>query len=266
MLNTISFPALGLEFNINRAAITIGNFPVYWYGIIIAIGLVLAVIYGIFESKRVGLDSDDFYNMLIIAIPVAIICARIYYVIFSWDMYKDDILSVFNIRNGGIAIYGGIIGAAAVVYFYCRRKKISVGLVLDVLAVGLLIGQAVGRWGNFVNGEAFGCETTLPWAMTITNNGKIVAEGVHPTFLYESLWNFIGIGVLLAYKKIKVFNGEIFSVYMIWYGFGRMLIEGLRSDSLYLGFFRVSQLLSVGIAIIGIVLLVVNRCRTRRIS
>ena len=144
MTNQIIFESLGLDFTINRVAFSIGNLSIYWYGIFIALGLSLAVIYGIWEAKKVGLDQDDFLNMLLIAIPVAIICARAYYVIFSFDMYKDHLLSVFNIRNGGIAIYGGIIGACLVIICYCRTKKISIGMVLDILAVGLLIGQSIG--------------------------------------------------------------------------------------------------------------------------
>ena len=190
--------------------------------------------------------------MLIIAIPVSIICARAYYVIFSWDMYKDNIADVFDIRGGGLAIYGGVIGAAATVIIYCRAKKISLGSVLDMLAVGLLIGQSIGRWGNFVNGEAFGAATSLPWGMTVYTDGRLIAESVHPTFFYESLWNFIGIWVLLLYKRRKKANGELFCAYLIWYGAGRTFIEGLRADSLYLGAFRVSQLLAALTAILGI--------------
>lgn len=259
MSNVISFPNLGLSFTVNRAALTIGNFSVYWYGIIIACGLVLAVIYGIHESKRTGIDGDDFFNMLLIALPTAIVCARVYYVVFSWDLYKDSLMSVFDIRSGGLAVYGGIIGAVAVIFTYCRRKKIRVGIVLDLLAVGLLIGQCIGRWGNFVNGEAFGDVTELPWAMTVKSGGTIVAESVHPTFLYESLWNFIGIFVLLGYKRIKKFRGELFCAYLSWYGLGRAMIEGLRADSLYIGSVRVSQLLAVCCFAAGIFLILYGR-------
>ena len=218
MNNIITFPSLGLEFNINRAMFTIGDFSVYWYGVIISLGLILAVIYGYSECKRINFNTDDFFNMLIIAIPVAIVFARLYYVIFSWDLYKDDITSIIDIRSGGLAIYGGIIGAALTVIIYCTKKKIKIGIVLDMLAVGLLIGQSIGRWGNFVNGEAFGSATTLPWAMCVTSNGKQIANMVHPTFLYESLWNALGIIVLLVYKRYKKADGELFCTYMIWYG------------------------------------------------
>ncbi len=263
MINVISFPGLNLEFTINRVAFSIGNFSIYWYGIIIAVGLALALLYGIRECKKVGLSLDDFYNMVLICIPSAIICARIYYVIFSFDMYKDDLLSVFDIRNGGIAIYGGIIGTFLAIFIYCRIKHIKLGIPLDMLAVGLLIGQAIGRWGNFVNAEAYGAATTLPWAMTIKSGYHLVAESVHPTFLYESLWNAAGIIVLLLFKKYKKFDGEVFSLYMVWYGLGRMLIEGLRADSLYIGSIRVSQLLSLIILATGLILIIINRLKLK---
>lgn len=259
MINIISFPKLNLSFEINRAAITIGDFSVYWYGILIAIGIVFALCYAYFECKRIGFDSEHIFNMLLIALPVAIICARAYYVIFNFNLYKGNLASIFNIRGGGLAIYGGIIGIVIVILAYCRKTKISIGSVLDILAIGLLIGQAIGRWGNFVNGEAFGGPTTLPWAMSIQTNDKMVADMVHPTFLYESLWNTLGIAVLLFYKKIKSFNGELFCGYMVWYGIGRALIEGLRADSLYLGVFRVSQLLSIALFIAGLILIIYKR-------
>lgn len=263
MINIISFPKLGLSFTVNRAAFSIGNFSIYWYGLLIAAGLIIAVLYGIRESERTGLSGDDLFNMLIIALPAAIICARIYYVIFSFDMYKNDFLSIFDIRSGGLAVYGGIIGAAAVILIYCRKKKLNPWIVFDILAVGLLIGQAVGRWGNFVNGEAFGTSTSLPWAMSIKENGKTVADMVHPTFLYESLWNLLGIAVLLVYKKHKKFTGELFCGYMVWYGLGRTMIEGLRADSLYINSIRVSQMLSLFIMLCGITLIIYNRKKNK---
>lgn len=262
MQNIITFPKLGLEFKVSRAAFKIGEFPIFTYGILITLGLIIAVIYGYKQCKANNLDTDDFFNMLILAIPVSIICARAYYVIFSWSQYKNDILSVFDIRSGGLAIYGGIIGAACTVIIYCRRKRINIGTVLDMLAVGLLIGQAIGRWGNFVNGEAFGTVTNLPWAMTIESDGRVIAENVHPTFLYESVWDAVGIIVLLVYKRHTVFKGEVFCGYMAWYGLGRMFIEGLRTDSLYLfGTVRVSQLLAVITLAVGIAVIVIRRRR-----
>jgi len=259
MINHISFPNLGLEFQINRVAFTVFGMPVYLYGILIALGLVLAFIYASKETKRVGISQDDFINLFLIGIPASVIGARLYYVIFSWDYYKNNLTEIFNIRGGGIAIYGAVIGAALTVLIYCRIKKIHIGKVLDVLAIGLLIGQAIGRWGNFVNGEAFGSETDLLWSMTVMRDGRMVASAVHPTFLYESLWNLLGILALLLYKRRKIFEGELFCGYMVWYGFGRMIIEGLRTDSLYIGAFRVSQLLSVVLIAAGVIIIAINR-------
>lgn len=259
MTNTITFPNLGLTFNINRAAFSIFGLDVYWYGIIIACGLILALIYAFRESKRTGLDQDDLLNMFLIAIPVSIVCARLYYVLFSFDLYKDDLLSIFDIRNGGLAIYGGLIGAILTVLVYCRVKKINIGVVLDILAVGFLIGQAVGRWGNFVNGEAFGSYTTLPWAMSITSGGSTIASHAHPTFLYESLWDALGVVLLLIYRKHKRFSGEVFCAYIAWYGLGRFWIEGLRTDSLYLGPVRISQFLALISLLTAVIFIILYR-------
>lgn len=267
MINTISFPYLGLEFTLSRVAFSIGGFPIYAYGLTITIGLILAVIYGFKQCKpqksgekiNDGLGVDDYLNMLLLAIPISIICARIYYVVFSFDAYKDNLLSVFDIRGGGLAIYGGVIGAVLTIFVYCRKNKINMGTVLDILSIGLLIGQSIGRWGNFVNGEAFGSETTLPWAMTIEQGGAVIANSVHPTFFYESLWNAIGIVVLMIYKKHTCFRGELFCAYLVWYGIGRTIIEGLRTDSLYLGPLRVSQVLAAVTAVVGVVLIIRGR-------
>lgn len=264
MVHQILFPQLGIDLTINRAAFSIGNFSVYWYGIIIALGLLLAILYGIGEAKKTDLSQDDLYNMILIAIPSAIICARLYYVIFSWDMYKDDLMSIFDIRNGGIAIYGGVIGTFISIFCYCKAKKINMGIPLDILAIGLLIGQSIGRWGNFVNAEAYGSATTLPWAMTIKEGAITIADSIHPTFLYESLWNAVGIIVLLFYKKIKMFKGELFCAYMVWYGLGRMWIEGLRSDSLYIGDFRISQIIAVATLLLGMAFILIGRIKASK--
>ena len=261
MINRIAFPDLGISLSVNRAAFRVFGMPIYWYGILIATGLILAVLYGIRECKKKNISSDDLFNMLLIALPVAIVCARVYYVAFQWEDYRGDFAEILNIRNGGLAIYGGVIGAALSVIGYCLKKKLSIGRVLDVLAVGLLIGQAIGRWGNFVNGEAFGSVTDLPWKMVIVQNGTTIADGVHPTFFYESLWNAIGIGVLLLYKRIQEFDGELFCAYLSWYGLGRLWIEGLRADSLYLGDIRISQLLAGLTLFAGLGLMISIRIR-----
>ena len=258
MVNHISFPGLGLSFDVSRSLFSVFGLPVYSYGLIIGFGVVLAFIYATRETKRKGISQDDFLNMFLIAVPVAIICARLYYVAFNWDYYSVNPVEILNIRGGGLAIYGGVLGAFAVVLIYCRKKKICIGTAFDILALSFLIGQSIGRWGNFVNGEAFGSYTSMPWAMTIECDGVLIANSVHPTFLYESLFNTLGFIVLCVYKKRQVFEGELACCYMIWYGTGRMLIEGLRADSLYLGPFRVSQLLSAMLVLVGIVLIIKN--------
>ena len=263
MVNNIMFSGIGLDLTVSRSLFTVFGIDIYAYGVIIALGLILAFWYGTKEADRVGLKQDDLLNMFLIAVPLAIVGARLYYVAFSWDAYSDNLSEIFNIRNGGLAVYGGIIAAVLTIFVYCRIKKISMGMVLDILCIGLLIGQAIGRWGNFFNGEAFGSETSLPWAMTIIRDGVTIAESVHPTFLYESLWNALGIVVLLLYKKKKSFNGELFCAYMVWYGLGRMFIEGLRTDSLYVGVFRVSQVLALISLVAGIVMIVINKRKKR---
>ena len=264
MNKIISFEKLGLCFNINRAAFSLFGFNIYWHGIIIASGLILAYFYAVRETKRVGISQDDLLNLFILALPCSIIGARLYYVIFSFDSYKNNLWEVFNIREGGIAIYGAIIGACLSIIIYCKKKKVNLWKVLDILAVGLLIGQSIGRWGNFVNGEAFGDATSSIFAMTIISDGKTVAENVHPTFFYESMWNLLGLIILLLYKKKQVFKGELFSLYMLWYGLGRFLIEGLRADSLYIGSIRVSQMLSLALLIVGAVIIIIGRKKTKK--
>ena len=264
MVNTISFPNIGISLSINRAAFSIGGLDVYWYGIIIGIGMVLAFIFGVREFKRCKLKQDDLLNMFLICLPAAIICARLYYVIFSFDQYRDNLAEVFSIRSGGIAVYGSLIGAGAAVFIYCLKKKINLGLVLDILAIGFLIGQAIGRWGNFVNGEAYGTHTNLPWAMTIASKGVTYAESVHPTFLYESVWDALGVVILLLFRKHKKFCGEVFCAYILWYGLGRFWIEGLRTDSLYIGSLRVSQLVACLSVFIGAAGIVIGRIMKQR--
>jgi len=259
MENIIKFESLGLTFNINRSAFSIFGIDIYWYGIIIAAGLLLAFFYAVREADKTGISQDDLLNLFLFSLPAAIIGARLYYVIFSFSDYKNNLMEIFNIREGGLAVYGGIIGATAIIFIYCKKKKISPYTILDILSVGLLIGQSLGRWGNFVNGEAFGSETNSLFAMTIITDGITIAKYVHPTFFYESIWNLLGIFVLLIYKRKKLFSGELFALYMVWYGLGRTLIEKLRSDSLMIGNIRVSQLLSFIIFIAGIYFIIRGR-------
>ncbi len=262
----ISFGKGGPVFHINRVAFSIGNIEVYWYGLIIGLAILVGVCLALVEIKKTDLTLDDFLNMFLIGVPVAIVCARLYYVIFSWDMYKDNPLEIFNLRGGGIAIYGALIGIFLMIIIYSRIKKIRLGVPFDILGGIVPFCQAIGRWGNFVNGEAFGRQTNLPWAMTIEREiyplaevAFVVAENVHPTFLYESLWNLLTGIFLWIYKKHKKFEGEVFCLYLISYGIGRFLIEGLRTDSLYLGPFRVSQLVALATALVGIIIIYKNR-------
>lgn len=257
----ISFPIFG-DFSINPTRyFTLFGHNFYWYGLIIAVGFLLAVIYGLKRAKDFGLTQDDIINMLICAVPSAVVCARAYYVIFNFSEYRDNPVDVFKIWNGGLAIYGGIIGAILAVVIYCRVKKLKIGPMLDVGALGLFIGQAIGRWGNFINREAYGAATSLPWRMGLTNSAGTTIY-VHPCFLYESLWNALGF-VLMHFisKKHRKYDGQIFIMYMGWYGLGRMFIEGLRTDSLYLFStnIRVSQLLAGITFLAALVLLFWNR-------
>lgn len=267
MSKTVTFPGLGLEFHLNPIAFSVLGWPIHWYGIIIASGFLLAVAYCTRVSKRFGIREDDVLDMLFFAVPLSIVGARLYYVLFYLDLYRRadgslDFGAMVRIWDGGLAIYGGVIASALTLLIFCRVKKISFLAFADVGVYGLLIGQAVGRWGNFVNVEAYGGETTLPWRMGIYEvvNGVSVYKEVHPTFLYESLWNVVGLLLLiLVARRWRKFDGQIFLGYVLWYGFGRGLIEGLRTDSLY--FFstgiRVSQMLGFVSALVAAVALVV---------
>ena len=242
--STISFPGLGLEINPGQA-IHIGPLTIYYYGIIIATGLLLAVIYGLHRSKQFGLKQDDILDGVLCIVPFAIICARAYYCIFSWSEYADDPIRVLYIWKGGLAIYGGVIGAAIGVIVFCKIKHISLGATLDLVSLGFLIGQFIGRWGNFFNREAFGAATDSFLRMGLYNNLTGAFEYYHPTFLYESLWNAAGFVLLHFMSRRRQYDGQIALGYVAWYGAGRAMIEGLRMDSLYWGPFRVSQVLAL---------------------
>lgn len=257
MYGTISFPGLGLSFNPSRVAFSIGSKPIYWYGIIIAAGFLLAVYYAMRRADQFGLTQDNIIDMLICAVPLAIVGARAYYCLFSWNLYKDDPIRVLYIWEGGLAIYGGVIGAVIGLFLYTKVKKVKTSALLDIGGLGLLIGQSIGRWGNFMNREAFGAQTDSFLRMGLTDaNGATIY--VHPTFLYESVWNAIGLLILHFYSKRRKFDGQIFLMYLGWYGLGRMFIEGLRTDSLYVGSsnLRVSQLLA-GICFLAVVIFLV---------
>lgn len=251
---TIYFPSLGLEMNPPRG-FTIGPFTVNFYGVIIALGLLLAVIYGLRRSKQFGLKQDDILDGVLWIVPVAIISARAYYCAFSWAEYADNPISVLYIWNGGIAIYGAVIGAAIGVVVYTRIKKMSLPAVLDITALGFLIGHSVGRWGNFFNREAFGDVTESFLRMGLKNRLTDQFIYYHPTFLYESLWNLVGFVGLHFLSKKRKYDGQIALGYVAWYGLGRTMIEGLRMDSLYWGPVRVSQLLAAVTCFAAVVIL-----------
>ncbi len=257
MYGTISFPGLGLSFNPSRVAFSIGSKPIYWYGIIIAAGFLLAVYYAMRRADQFGLTQDNIIDMLICAVPLAIIGARAYYCLFSWNLYKDDPIRVLYIWEGGLAIYGGVIGAVIGLFLYTKVKKVKTSALLDIGGLGLLIGQSIGRWGNFMNREAFGAQTDSFLRMGLTDASGATIY-VHPTFLYESVWNAVGLLILHFYSKRRKFDGQIFLMYLGWYGLGRMFIEGLRTDSLYVGSsnLRVSQLLA-GICFLAVVIFLV---------
>lgn len=229
-------------------AFTLFGLEVRWYGILIALGVVIGTLLALREGKRRGLNEDTLIDFLLFAIPGAIIGARAYYVIFSWDFYKDNPGEILNIRGGGLAIHGAVIGGIIIAIIFCRVKQLNFWTLGDIVAPSLILGQAIGRWGNFANQEAHGGPTDLPWG--------IIIDGVkvHPTFLYESLWNLLVFILLMYYRKRQKVEGEVFLLYIILYSLARGLIEGLRTDSLMWGDFRVAQLISLATIIVGLLL------------
>ena len=254
---TIFFPSLGLELN-PPSYFSIGPLTIHFYGVIIALGLVLAVVYGMRRSKRFGFTDDDILDGVLWIVPFAILCARLYYCIFEWDNYKDNPISILYIWEGGLAIYGGVIGAAIGIIVYTRIKKLNLGALLDLVSLGFLIGQSIGRWGNFMNREAFGAATESFLRMGLMNSRTGSFEYYHPTFLYESVWNAVGFVLLHKLSSKRQYDGQIALGYVAWYGLGRAFIEGLRTDSLYLGPFRVSQLLAAISCVAAVVVLAIQ--------
>ena len=262
--SAICFPMLG-DLTINPPAyFTLFGRNIYFYGVIIGLGFILGMVYCARRSPEFGLKSDDVYDLMIWLIPCSIIGARLYYVLFELDYYIQNPAAIFSLRQGGLAIYGGIIAGALVVYLVCRRKKVPVLAFLDLVVFGLLIGQIIGRWGNFMNREAFGAETDVFCRM-----GLIAPDGssifVHPTFLYESLWN-LGILIFLIFftkKGKRRYDGQCLLLYLLMYGLGRAWIEGLRTDSLYIGSsnIRVSQALSIALVVIALAVLIIQSRR-----
>ena len=275
----INFPHLGIYLEHVGKNISIGGFTIAYYGIVIGIGIIGGVLLAQWQAKRTGQDPEMYLDLAMIAVVLSIIGARVYYVVFAWDMYKDDLLSIFNIRNGGLAIYGGVLTAIATVFVFSKVRKQPFGLLTDTAGLGLVLGQVVGRWGNFFNREAFGGYTDNLLAMQlpvsavrrsdisadlaahIMNVGGIDYIQLHPTFLYESLWNLCVLLFLIWYSPKKKFHGEVFCLYMLLYGIGRFWIEGLRTDQLI--FFgtglAVSQMLAVAMVVVSLGIILVGR-------
>ena len=269
MEHWVAFPKLGIQLTVPQSVVKFSLFgmdmDIRWYGLLIALGFALAVIYANVRAPKLGVDRDRMMDVVLVTAVVAVLCTRLYYVLFSDPAYyfthPEKILAIWD---GGLAIYGGIIGAFSCGFLMCRIKKISVRTMFDMTAVGFLIGQGIGRWGNFFNQEAYGANTNLPWGMT----GDIIQRGingevadqaapVHPTFLYESLWCLLGALVLhVMFVKAYRFRGQIFASYLMWYGAERVFVEGLRADSLMIGVLRVSQLVAIAAIVLGIALFV----------
>ena len=253
--SSISFPFLGVEVNPPRT-LSIGPLTAHYYGLIIAIGLILAIGYACKRSKEFGLTEDHVLDGALWVTPFAIVCARIYYVAFSWEDYADNLISTLYIWEGGIAIYGGVIGAVIGMAVFSKIKKLKFTAVLDLIMMVFLLGQAIGRWGNFMNREAFGAATDSFFRMGLFNTRTNAWEFYHPTFLYESVWNLIGFVILISVCRKRRYDGQIALSYAAWYGLGRSMIEGLRVDSLWWGPFRVSQVLAAVTCVTAVTILI----------
>ncbi|MFS0611952.1 prolipoprotein diacylglyceryl transferase [Lederbergia ruris] len=248
---------MGIE-PINPVALQLGPFAIRWYGIIIGLGIALALIVAVREGDKRGLPKDTFTDLLIWAIPISIICARLYYVLFEWGFYSQHPEKIIKIWEGGIAIHGALIGAVATAVVFCRKKGISFWKLADIAAPSIILGQAIGRWGNFINQEAHGEAVSraflenLHLPQFIIDQMYINGEYYHPTFLYESVWNIIGFLILLALRKSSLRRGELFLSYIIWYSIGRFFVEGLRTDSLMLDSLRMAQVISLALILIAV--------------
>lgn len=278
MVNHVSFPSLGLEMEINRVAFTVFGVPIYWYGVCIALGLLLGMLYAFRYAKSYGIDADRMVDVIFVSTIAAIIGGRAYYVATAPFEFQS-VWEVIDIRLGGVAIYGGVIGAFLMGALMCRLRKVPMLPMFDLAAQGFLIGQCIGRWGNFFNQEAFGGNTTLPWGMISENTQQylqsvqqtLAAQGmtvdpsmpVHPTFLYESIWCGLGFLLLWRYSKHRRFHGEMTLLYVMWYGFERFFVEGLRTDSLMVGNVRISQAVAALSVVAALVAWVVLRRKYR---
>lgn len=257
---TISFPSLGISLDPPRT-FSLGPVTLHLYGLVIAVGLLLAVLYSLRRCKQFGLKQDDLLDGVLWVTPFAIICARAYYVAFTWEAYADNPISALYIWEGGIAIYGGVLGAVLGIAILCKVKKLKFAAVMDLVLLGFLIGQSMGRWGNFFNREAFGAPTDSFLRMGLFNSATGQWEYYHPTFLYESVWNLAGLVMLHFWSKKRRYDGQIALGYVAWYGLGRAWIEGLRMDSLYWGDFRVSQVLAAASCLVATAVLLYQHFR-----
>lgn len=255
----VGFPKLGITgIEMDPVAIRLGEIEIRWYGILILLGLLTAVFFGMRKMKKFNHTVDDMLDLLIITVPSAIVGCRLYFCAFKWDYYKNNPIEIITgITEGGLAFYGGLIGAVLAGLIVMKVKKMNIPAILDLYITQFPIAQAIGRWGNFVNGEAYGGETSLPWGMTVADRSDAI-NPVHPTFLYESLWNVMVFIILYKHIDKRRFNGENALLYLLLYGLGRVWIEGLRSDSLYVGNtnIRISQLLSGIMIIVALALLI----------
>ena len=286
MHRTIDFPNIGIHLKSVGDHITIFGFDIAFYGMIIGLGILTGLLIAAAEAKRSGQNPEDYFDLAIYAVIFSIIGARLYYVAFSWDMYKDDLLSILNIRQGGLAIYGGVIAAVITVFVFARVKKMSATLILDTAGLGLVAGQMIGRWGNFFNREAFGEYTNSFLAMRLPVDavrGSDITElmrknmetvkgvsyiQVHPTFLYESLWCLMVLIIMLIYRKHKKFNGEVFLVYLLGYGLGRFRIEGLRTDQLLIPKIGlpVSQILAGVLVVVSLAIIIYKLIELKKVE
>ena len=284
MTEAISFPHLGIHLKHVGKAISIFGFDIAYYGIIIGFGILVGIFLAAAEAKRTRQNPEDYLDLAIFAVIFSIIGARLYYVIFSWDIYKDDLLSIFNTRQGGMAIYGGIIAGVATLIIFAKIKNLSWPLLLDTACIGLAAGQMIGRWGNYFNREAFGEYTDSLFAMRLPIDAVSISDitdrmrnhietvdgvryiQVHPTFLYESFWCLLVLIALLLYRRHKKFDGELFLMYLCGYGSGRLWIEGLRTDQLLIPGIKwpVSQVLSGILVVVAVWLIIYNRRESDR--
>lgn len=265
-ISEISFPGLGIDpFELNNTAFTVFGRDVKWYGIIISIGIIAGFLYFAYRANQNGIVLDTVLDMTLVTVPIAIIGARLYFVVFYGGY--DSFLDIFAIWNGGLAIYGAVIFGALAVIMMCKIKKVKFFKFADMIAPGVMLGQIIGRWGNFCNGEAFGAETDIFCRMGLCNfHTGYKTIYVHPTFLYESLWNLLGFALINIFYKKKRFNGEIFFWYVAWYGLGRTFIELLRQDSLYLGGIKISSMLGALCFAICMPLIIVMRVKSKKLA